>query len=200
MMKKKNKKRFNLKDEYIKSWKIILDAKKFIYFAIGIFFFSSLIGFFIPVPEILRGSILEMIYDIIQKTSGMSYGELTIFIFLNNLQSSFLGLALGVFFGIFPIIFAMFNGYLIGFVSSYAVGEEGALSLWKLFPHGIFELPAIFISFGLGIKFGTFLFREDKRAFIGNFVLDCTRIFLLIIVPLLLIASIIETSLIHFFS
>jgi len=43
-----------------------------------------------------------------------------------------------------------------------SVGIEGYGILWRLVPHGIFELPAVFISLGLGIKLGTFIFREYR--------------------------------------
>ena len=35
--------------------------------------------------------------------------------------------------------------------------------LFRLLPHGIFELPAIFISLGLGLRFGMFIFQKEKE-------------------------------------
>ena len=101
----------------------------------------------------------------------------------------------GVLLGIFPIIAAIANGYLLGFVASISVGNVGFLVLWRLLPHGIFELPAIFISLGLGLKFGTFIFQKRKLESFKEFFWSSLRVFLLIVIPLLVIAGIIEGSL-----
>ena len=52
---------------------------------------------------------------------------------------------------IFGVVSIAFNGYVIGFILEKSVLIDGLGVLWKLVPHGIFELPAIFISFGLVI-------------------------------------------------
>jgi stage II sporulation protein M len=66
----------------------------------------------------------------------------------------------------------------------------------NLLPHGIFELPAIFISFGMGLKFGTFLFYKEKMKKFAEFFSNSLRVFVFVILPLLVIAAIIEGSLI----
>lgn len=150
-MKKKNK--FFI-DNYRKSWRYIKESKNFIYASLILFFLFVFIGAFLPIPEILRERILEYIQKLLEMTEGMSRGELISFIFLNNLQSSFFGMIFGIVLGIFPIITSILNGYVLGFVSSEAVYGGGILVLWRLLPHGIFELPALFISAGLGLKLG----------------------------------------------
>ena len=194
-MKKENKK-FNLKNEYIKSWKYLKESQKFIWAAVTLFFITALIGFFIQPPESVSIKILEFIKELIEKTQNMSQGELVSFIFFNNLQSSFIGIISGFFLGIFPLISTIANGYILGFVSKLAVNAEGFSSLLRLLPHGIFELPAIFISFGLGIKFGTFIFQKNKSESFKIFLWNSIRVFLTIVIPLLIIAGIIEGSLI----
>ncbi len=124
----------------------------------------------------------------------MSQGELIKFIFLNNLQSSFYGMIFGVLLGIFPMIAAIANGYLLGFVASISVENGGFLVLWRLLPHGIFELPAVFISLGLGLKFGMFIFQKRKLESFREYFFNSLRVFFLIIIPLLIIAGIIEGS------
>ena len=192
---KKNKKEFNLKEEYKKSWNYLKDSKNFIYVIVAVFFIFVLIGFFVPAPDSLAKQILKFIEELLEKTQGMSQLELIRFIFFNNLQSSFYGMIFGVLLGIFPIIAAIANGYLLGFVASISVGNVGFLVLWRLLPHGIFELPAIFISLGLGLKFGTFIFQKRKLESFKEFFWSSLRVFLLIVIPLLVIAGIIEGSL-----
>ncbi len=190
------KKGFNLNKEYQKSWNYIRESRKFIYSIIIIFFAFALIGFFIPTPEALSEQILQLIQDLIEQTKGMSQGELINFIFFNNLKSSFFGVIFGVVFGILPILFAVFNGYLLGFVALIAVKEQGILSLWRILPHGIFELPAVFISLGLGLKFGTFIFQKKKLESFKEFLWNSLRVFFFVVLPLLIIAAIIEGTLI----
>ena len=159
-----------------------------------------MLGYFIPAPENIVQLILEFIEELLRKTEGMSPVDLTSFIFFNNLQSSFFGMIFGVVFGIFPVITIVSNGYLLGFVSSSTAQSEGFLILWRLFPHGIFELPALIISMGLGLKIGTFIFQKKKIESLKNYLWNSLRVFLFVIIPLLFIAAIIEGILIFLFS
>tara|TARA_B100001971_G_C18215256_1_gene553380 strand:+ start:450 stop:1043 length:594 start_codon:yes stop_codon:yes gene_type:complete len=195
----KNKKIFSFIEEYKKSWNFIRESKNFIYSVIGIFFVFSLIGFFITTPTIMAEQILKFIEKLLLKTQGMGHFELMKFIFFNNIQSSFFGMIFGVFLGIFPIVAVVANGYILGFVASLVVNSEGISVLWRLFPHGIFELPAIFISLGLGLKIGTFIFQRKKLESLKKYFLNSLRVFLFIVLPLLIIAAIIEGSLIYLF-
>ena len=198
-MKMKKQENFNFIEEYKKSWNFIRESKNFIYSVIGIFFIFSLIGFFITTPTIIAEQILKFIEELLLKTQDMGQFELIRFIFFNNIQSSFFGMIFGVFLGIFPILAVVANGYVLGFVASLVVNDGGILVLWRLFPHGIFELPAIFISLGLGLKIGTFIFQEKKFESLKKYSLNSLRVFLFIVLPLLIIAAIIEGSLIYLF-
>ncbi|MBA7597714.1 hypothetical protein ES703_04720 [subsurface metagenome] len=231
MARKKTKNFFT--ENYRKSWEYIRESRNFIYIILIIFLLFIFIGAFIPAPELLERQILEFIEELLRKTAGMSQGELISFIFLNNLQSGFFGMIFGIVLGIFSMITSVLNGYLLGFVSSRAVCEEGIFILWRLLPHGIFELPALILSTGLGLKLG-FPFisryfeyywkRKNIFALIGAFFLipiiltlilnknlreyqlkdflfkvnNSLRVFLFVIFPFLLIAAIIEGSLIFF--
>jgi len=190
MARKKNK--FSFRKEYKKSWNYLKESRNFIYSIIVVFFVFGLIGFFVQPPQFISEQILKIIEQLLEKTQGMSQVELINFIFFNNLKSSFYGMILGVFLGIFPVILAVFNGYLLGFVANISVSEGGVFSLWRIFPHGIFELPAVFISLGLGLKFGSFIFQKNKSESFRKFLLNSLRIFLFIVLPLLIIAAIIE--------
>ena len=189
-------KKFSLKKEYLKSWNYLKSSKKFIWIVLWIFLASALIGFFIPAPEILSKQIFEFVKEILLKTDGMSQSKLISFIFLNNIQSSFLGMVFGVFLGIFPVISTIANGYLLGFVANFAIQENGIFSLWRIFPHGIFELPAVFISFALGLRIGASVLNRKKFSKFNENFISCLKVFVLIVIPLLIIAAIIEGSLI----
>ncbi len=195
---KKAKNHF-FRENYKQSWNYIKESRNFIYIVLIVFSLFFLLGYFIRVPENIAQLILEFIGELLRRTEGMSYAELTSFIFFNNLQSSFFGMIFGVVFGIFSVMTIVSNGYLLGFVSSSAAQSEGFLILWRLFPHGIFELPALIISMGLGLKIGTFIFQKKKMEFLKNYLWNSLRVFLFVIIPLLFIAAIIEGSLIFLF-
>lgn len=195
-MAKKSNKKFSLKKEYKKSWKFIKESRNFIYAVIGIFMLFILLGFFVHVPESLSQQILQFFEEILEKTKDMSQLELTGFIFLNNLKSSFFGMIFGILLGIYPIITAIANGYVVGFVSEMSVQKSGFLSLLGLLPHGIFELPALFISLGLGLKLGSFVFQKKRRKAFNDYLSNSIRTFILIVIPLLIFAAIIEAGLI----
>lgn len=196
--KRKEENNFNLKKEYKKSWDYLKKSKKFILMVVVIFFTFALIGFFLPVPDSIVEQIMKFITEVLEKTQRMSPNELIGFIFFNNLKSSFFGMILGIFLGVFPVIGTIANGYLLGFVSAMSVEAGGILTLWRLLPHGIFELPAVFISLGLGLKLGTIIFKEKKLEKFKDYLLGSLRVFLLVVVPLLVIAGVIEGLLIAF--
>lgn len=191
----KNKK-FDLREEYKQSWGYIKESKRFIYFAIFIFLIFLLIGFFVPAPKFLSRYIIEYLKILLEQTKGFSNFDWIRFIFLNNLQSSFFGMVFGMVFGIYSLFGAIANGYLLGFVGSISVAENGFSVLWKILPHGIFELPAIFLSLGLGLKLGSFIYQRKKKESFKNFFFNSLRVFFYIIIPLLIVAAIIEGTLV----
>ncbi len=202
MVKKTKKKRkgFSLSEEYKDSWKYIKESKKFIYASIGIFFFFVFFAYFIPAPQFIYTKIISFIQDLVKQTAGMSQMQLIQFIISNNLKSTLLVIVFGTILGIFPLISAIANGYMLGFVSLLSVKADGFLTLWRILPHGIFELPAVFISLGLGLKMGTFIFQKKKLQSFRDYMIKSLKVFLLIIIPLLLVAGIIEGTLIALLS
>ncbi len=186
--------RFN----YRKCFDFIKESKNHIYFMIGIFFVIAIIGFIFPI--FFKEQIFDMMKRLVGMFEGLNAYQTVALIFLNNLKASFMMIVLGFIFGIVPLVSAIDNGYLLGFVARYSVNSNGVLVLWKIFPHGVFELPAILISMGLGLKIGMGVLLKDpnkNRTFKRNFK-ESMRIFLFIILPLLVIAAIIEGLLIYY--
>ncbi len=167
----------------------------FVYVACALFLASGIIAFLFPENFSFFDDWLR---DIVNRIIGLSPFELILFIFQNNTLSALFALLLGVALGIVPIANVLVNGALLGYVFA-RVFEAGGISIvWRIVPHGIFELPAIMISIGLGIKLGFFIFsRHKKAAFIERFI-SSLNVFIYIIVPLLIIAAVIEGLLISF--
>lgn len=182
---------------YRECWNYIKEIKNFVYISLGIFIFFLLIGFFVPVSPDIKSRILQFLQELLSKTQGLSQTQLITFIFFNNLQTSFLSTSLGIILGVFPIITSVANGYIVGFVSAAAVNKGGVLVLWRLFPHGIFELPALFISLGMGMKLGVSIFEKNWFKNFGKYLLNSIKVFVFVVIPLLLIAAIIEGTLIY---
>ncbi|MBS3071536.1 stage II sporulation protein M [Candidatus Pacearchaeota archaeon] len=189
--KRERKNNINIKKDFKEATKYISESKNYIYSVIMIFVASTIVGFFLSDQLKFIDKILEQIID---KTVGLNTTELIFFILQNNFQSALFGLVLGIALGILPIINALTNGVLLGYVLERTYPILGASVLFRLIPHGVFELPAIFISLGLGLKLGLGLFhssKELKRRFFQSL-----NTFLMVIVPLLIIAAIIEGILI----
>ena len=187
-----------LEDNYKKVRNYFPLLRNYILFTLILFALSFLVGFIYP--NIFRAEILLMIEDLIAQVGGKGALELTGFIFLNNMKVALLSIVAGIFVGIFPLISIIFNGYLIGFVSNEAVKTEGVLVLWRLLPHGIFELPAIIFSIAIGLKIGRNVFLKNNKEKLKRDYTEGLRFYFFVVFPLLLIAAIIEGLLIAFSS
>jgi len=175
-------------------WEFLKESKNYIWIAVSLFVISAVIGYLFPV--FFEQDIIPFIKKLSYKTANMGVYELIVYIFLNNLRASFVSIIFGIGAGIFPVITAVSNGYLVGFVSKYVIAERGALVLWRLLPHGIFELPAVMISIGLGIKLGIVTVLKHNFEYIKKELKEDLRVFVFVVFPLLVIAGIIEGVLI----
>lgn len=199
MVKKSKKSKKNqISKIYEECFNYIYDSRKFIYAGILIFIIFTIIPFIFPTSNQLEQILKDLIEKLIKETEGMNQFQLIKYIFMNNLFSSFFALFLGILFGFFSVGVAVVNGYVLGFVSNKVVNQQGITFLWRLLPHGIFELPAIFISIGLGIKLGTFIFQKDIPNSLKNYLFKSIKVFILVVIPLLIIAATIEGTLIYF--
>lgn len=189
---------FNQAINYIKI------SRKYIYFSIILFLIFAFLALFLPTPSFIVTQINDLIKSLAQKTAGLDSIGLIYFIFKNNLTVSLIGVIFGTIFAIVPIILVISNGYVIGYVIKMLILKlgltAGIFNLWKLLPHGVFEIPAVMISLGIGIKLGVVLIHSlNKDSFqeLKENLFLAGKVFLFIIVPLLLVAAIIEGSLIR---
>ena len=94
--------------------------------------------------------------------------------------------------GIVPLFSAFVNGGLVG----WFVQQEGGIVLVAIIPHGIFEIPAFLISTAIGLRVGREVFRSRGERYLGGEMKMGLWVFLTLILPLLVIAAIIESALI----
>ena len=178
---------FNLALDQIKEF------KRYIIFATALLVFAILIG--VIFPWLIQRQVLKLITQLVKDTKDLGWFQIIAFIMFNNMETAFFAMALGIFFGIAPFFIVLINGYILGFVTNKTISSLGILSLGKLIPHGIFELPAILISLALGFRLGMFLFvyrGKNKGREFWQWIKDSLRIFVFIVIPLLVIAGIIE--------
>ncbi|MBM3233245.1 MAG: hypothetical protein FJY98_01630 [Candidatus Liptonbacteria bacterium] len=184
----------------LKSWaseglEYLKESRRYIYLSAALFILFIVIGFcFADKLTILDSVIKEMR----ESVSGLDGKDLTRAIFLSNIRAAFFSLFLGILMGIFTIFNIALNGTLIGYVINALWIDSGFTHLWKLLPHGIFELLALFIAWGLGIRLGAFIFSKNPGKDLKKRLIGSIKAFTFIIIPLLFIAAIIEGLLIAF--
>jgi stage II sporulation protein M len=180
-----------MKKEFLNALKNIRDSKNYIYGGIILFIITTLIGYFFPI--FFTEEIKELLKNLVLSFENLNTLQIILKIFLNNSLVSFSIILLGLLLGLFPLFAIIQNGYILGFVIKNVILKEGFIVLWRLLPHGIFELPAIFISMGLGIRLGWKVIQRDNP---WKFLKDSLETFFLVIIPLLVLAAIIEGLLI----
>lgn len=116
-------------------------------------------------------------------------------IMTNNIGVAFTTFAAGITGGIGTIYMMIFNGLLIGVIGTACWFSGMSLQLWSFVaPHGVLELPAIFIAGGAGLRLGYgllfpgFLPRGVSVARAGT---EAVKL-LLGTIPILVIAGVIE--------
>jgi len=116
-------------------------------------------------------------------------------IMTNNLSVSFMTFAAGITAGIGTLYLLFFNGMMMGVIGTACGVYQMSVSLWSFVaPHGVLELPAIFIAGGAGLRlaqallFPGVLSRRDAIATGGT---DAVRL-LVGVIPMLIVAGTIE--------
>lgn len=119
-------------------------------------------------------------------------------IMTNNLSVTFTTFAMGITAGVGTLYMLFFNGLLIGVIGVACFLSQMSLDLWSFVaPHGVLELPSIFIAGGAGLLlakgllFPGFLSRKDSLQAAGA---EATQL-LLGTIPLLIIAGTLEAFL-----
>ncbi len=116
-------------------------------------------------------------------------------IMTNNLSVSFAAFAMGITGGIGTVWMMLMNGLLLGVIGASTLRAGMALQLWSFVaPHGVLELPAIFIAGGAGLEiargllFPGMLPRKVSLARAGG---RASKL-VLGVIPLLIIAGLLE--------
>ena len=171
----------------------------YLIFAIILFAGSVVLGYMGFFSEMFSES-LEWLQEFVEgiEDSTQLYPPWLIFmvffivIFLNNAFTCFLNIITGPFIGLFPLFSTVLNGGLLGWFAQ----EEGLIVFLGIAPHGMFELPAFFLSVAIGLRLAREVFKRKEERQLKMKLGEGLRVYLILIVPLLLVAAFIESGLI----
>jgi len=177
-----------------------LSALRFyLLFVILLFFGAILLGYMGFLSEVFSESfawlqqLSEGLKDFTERyPSWLIFLAFFIVIFLNNAFTSFLNIVAGPLLGIFPLFSAVLNCGVLGWVAH----EEGLIVFLAIVPHGMFELPAYFLSVAIGLRLAREVFKPKDERQLKKELKKGFKVFLILIVPLFLIAALIESGLI----
>lgn len=161
-----------------------------------LFFGSCIYGYTasLEMPEV-ADDIVVTFQSSTTELDSSAPGLLSWQIFFNNLKVCLILFLGGMTFGAFTLFVLISNGYVIGNISgvmlrSYDVSVFAA----TIVPHGIFEMAAILMASALGLQMGRSLYLDAQgRDNAGTTCLWYGTRFLLVVVPLLILAALVET-------
>ncbi len=192
----KRKKQTDFWKQFMEAMSYLKKSRNYFYAITLIFICGGILGFIFS-SEL--GFLDEILKNLLEQIEGLGTWGIILFILQNNLKSAFYGMAFGILLGIFPVAASLFNGLVLGYVMKGVWLDSGLSEFWRILPHGVFELPAIFISLALGVKLGMFVFSKNKGTEFMERAKNSMIIFVFIVIPLLVIAALIEGLFISFY-
>jgi stage II sporulation protein M len=183
-----------IKKHYIESFEALREAGNTIPVALVLFLVGIIAGF--THPSWAEGN-LALLKEIAKQLYGKSTYAIIGTIFLRNSLSAVFSVVLGPLLGIVPVLGALVNGLMVGLTFTCISETNKIKALLQLFPHGLFELPAMFMAWGIGIWQGIWFFQKNVQHTFRERRNNALRILFFIIIPLLLIAATIEGISIH---
>ena len=176
---------------YLRRLRIYLAASVFL-FGLGALIGTATIFYFPGIARYVEASL----GGFVKIFRGLPPLQLAGAIFLNNAIKTLLVIALGILFGVITLLFLFVNGAALGIVLYLSIQSRGLWSsLLVLLPHGILELPAVLLGAGIGLMLGRHsvnrLFGKTHTS-LGNELGQAFYFFIAVIVPLLLMAALVE--------
>ncbi len=175
----------------------LYSLKKYILTVFIVFIFSMIIGLVVSAKNPgLSETYLNNFEDSFSWIKTLNPLLIMFIIFLNNAIKSLFALVLGIGFGIVPILFVTGNGVILSILADVVSKQHSVLFVVAAtLPHGIIEVPMVLISSGIGLRLGHVMYLSLKggQNDIRGELKSGIRFYMRVIVPLLFVASIIET-------
>ncbi|BAI60264.1 conserved hypothetical protein [Methanocella paludicola SANAE] len=175
----------------------VWDLRLYILAAIAVFTVFYILGYAaaVSIPEV-RDTIMSSVSEEVSPLKELSPLSLMLGIFVNNAVKCLLVIVLGMAFGIVPAFFMMANGLILGIVIGVTMSRTSLLYvLAGTLPHGVIELPMVFISAAIGLKLGVLALKAlfGKKEGLLDKVKEALLIYFIWIFPLLFLAAFLET-------
>ena len=192
----------NLKKYYKKSFEIIKENKKIIYF-VGLIYLLSFIGGFLYYNSTYEGFSSDEV-----KTSYMEWYKSDVLkdnffdnfttIFPHNIIASLFRIISGLLFAVFPIFNVIHGAILDSYVFVSEIKDKTfylVINGWL--PHSLIEIPAHILASSLGVMIFLSIFKSKNKILnIVQAYKDSLIVFVFIILPMMLVAAIIESIII----
>lgn len=175
----------------------IWDLRLYILAVIVIFVLFYALGYLaaISIPDV-GNTVVSSFKGEVAPLKEQSPAGLMLGIFANNALKCLLVIVLGLAFGIVPAFFILANGLILGIVIGVTMARTSLLYvLAGVVPHGIIELPMVFISAAIGLKLGADVLRAllGKKEGLFDKIKEALVIYIVWIFPLLFLAAFVET-------
>ena len=164
-------------------------------------FLSYLFCLLVPEVRIGLSAYLANLFQRMELTDA-SWQLVPLSLFANNLRACLVSMVYGLVpFVRLPALALGVNAALMGAVmASYAAADASLFSYaLELLPHGIFELPALVLSFAMGLYFCAQMTRRCRRDPTALPLVEClllmVRLSVFFLLPLLAAAALAETYL-----
>jgi len=185
------------------------DNKPFFWAASLLFLGGMLLGYWQSAAlETMIKQLMGQLEEVVNRIRENGGGPLATFwaIYSNNVVSALMMMAMGVFFGFFPVFGMLANGILLGYV--FSTYQTMGVNPWLVFaagilPHGVFELTAVFLAAGFGMRLGGLVLRSIGLVFqpgkanqVKDSWYDTLKQFpaaVLLVVVLLFVAGVVES-------
>jgi uncharacterized membrane protein SpoIIM required for sporulation len=176
---------------------------RFVQIALAIFAVSALVGAALTFqdPDFKLSILGPQMVQTIEKREMWTHSIVGIkplassAIMTNNMSVGFMTFALGITAGLGTIYMMLFNGLLLGVIGMACHLAGMSVKLWEFVaPHGVLELPAIFLAGGAGLRiasgllFPGYLPRRESLVRAGSEAVQL----LLGTIPILIVAGTIE--------
>lgn len=175
------------------------------YFFVSAVLFAAGVWIGVSDPPAFRELIVSQLQGLQDAAEQISQLEnervgMFLFIFLNNAIKSIVIVFLGLLLGIFPVLFLLINGMVIGFMlllmHDHGVNVADVV-LYGILPHGILELPAVIIACAYGLKLGALTLKKLIGRDAGELrrTLRITLPLIVFLTVVLCVAAVVEATL-----
>ena len=177
--------------------------RKYIWISLAIFLLSCAAGFYVAqnYPQEIQTYLEEAKAFFTSMQSPTLWGTF-LMILQNNVEAMLLVVFMGIFAGLFSLTFLFANGFMLGVFASLLYAQ-GMLPLFFLgtIPHGIVEIPCMLLSAAIGFQIGGAVIKKIflKRVGLTAEFSEGIKFAVIIIVPALALAALIETYITPFF-